>query len=467
MSITFTPNYDGRFSDKRIEKRLTDLTRNLSVRPVSVIRQISDNAAEQKAFYRLLKNKKVEEKILIEEIVSRIQQQCPNKHLLVLQDTSEINLTANRVKIDPHSGIGQSDNADNMYGFKLHPSLVIDAETLVPLGFSSIKVFHRPEDRPDRLQRNYKKQPIEEKESMKWIESAETSKTVLANASMLTIVEDREGDIYEQFARVPDERTNLIVRCRTSRRLENGGDMFSTVEQTKVTGKYVLHLPTDYRKKNSGRDVNISVRFSKCAISKPNNLSVKNHPKSLDVYCIIATEESKKANRISWRLLTTHPISNFEQAMQIINWYVARWNIEQVFRILKTDGFDIENTEISTGWAVRRLIILQLSLALQILQLNLSLKDKAEGLPISVAFDDDQVKILHQLNKRLQGTTTKLSNPNKPHSIKWAAWIIARLGGWKAYTSQRPPGVITLKNGLDYFQILCDGVKLAKDVGTR
>jgi Transposase DNA-binding/Transposase DDE domain len=467
MSITFTPNYEGLFSDKRIEKRLANLAENLSVNPVSVIRQISDNAAEQKAFYRLLKNNKVEEKILIDEIVSRTQQQCPNKHLLVLQDTSEINLTANRNKIDSHSGLGQSDKADNMYGFKLHPSLVIDAESLEPLGFSSIKVFHRPENRPDRLTRNYKKQPIEEKESMKWIESAQTSKLVLSNASIITFVEDREGDIYEQFARIPDERTHLIVRCRTTRKLVNGSDMFSTVEQTKISGRYVLHLPSDHRKKNSGRDANISVRFSKCAIRKPRNLSVKTTPKSLDVYCIIATEDGNMANRISWRLLTTHPITNFEQAMQIINWYVARWNIEQLFRILKKDGFDIENTEIATGWAIRRLIIIQLSLALQILQLNLSLKGKADGLPTSVAFDEEQVGILQQLNNKLQGKTTKLSNPYSPESIKWAAWIIARLGGWKAYTSQRPPGVITLKNGLDYFQILCEGVKLAKDVGTR
>jgi len=56
-----------------------------------------------------------------------------------------------------------------------------------------------------------------------------------------------------------------------------------------------------------------------------------------------------------------------------------------------------------------------------------------------------------QVNKQQKGKKSKLSNPYKHQSLIWAKWIIARLGGWKGYKSQRNPGPITLKRGMDNF----------------
>jgi hypothetical protein len=48
--------------------------------------------------------------------------------------------------------------------------------------------------------------PIEEKESYKWIESSIRTKEVLEQAKEIIIIQDREGDIYEQFCLIPDGR---------------------------------------------------------------------------------------------------------------------------------------------------------------------------------------------------------------------------------------------------------------------
>lgn len=61
--------------------------------------------------------------------------------------------------------------------------------------------------------------PIEEKESYKWIESSLNSKKVLEKAGEIIIIQDREGDIYEQFCVVPDNRTHLLVRAKAIREL--------------------------------------------------------------------------------------------------------------------------------------------------------------------------------------------------------------------------------------------------------
>ena len=82
---------------------------------------------------------------------------------------------------------------------------------------------------PDRMKRNYKRQPIEDKESYKWIEVAQKSKVVLKESDTVTFIEDREGDIYEQFALVPDEKHHLLIRSRTTRKLTNGNSLYKEV----------------------------------------------------------------------------------------------------------------------------------------------------------------------------------------------------------------------------------------------
>ncbi|WP_281990600.1 hypothetical protein [Aquimarina aggregata] len=79
---------------------------------------------------------------------------------------------------------------------------------------------------------------------------------------------------------------------------------------------------------------------------------------------------------------------------------------------------------------------------------------KEESQPITEVFDDPEIKCLDKLNQKLEGGTNKMKNPYPRDGLSWATWIIARLGGWSGYKSQRPQGPITLKNGLDQFNTM-------------
>jgi hypothetical protein len=148
-----------------------------------------------------------------------------------------------------------------------------------------------------------------------------------------------------------------------------------------------------------------------------------------------------------------------EQALQVIKWYTWRWRIEQLFATLKTAGLNIEATQLETTAAIQRLTVLALSVALRILQLIIG-RDNP-NLDSKLAFNDEQQQCLVQVAPQVEGKTNKQKNPYPALSLPWAAWIIARLGGYKGYSSQKPPGIATLARGLNQFESLFYGWKLA------
>jgi hypothetical protein len=163
-------------------------------------------------------------------------------------------------------------------------------------------------------------------------------------------------------------------------------------------------------------------------------------------------------------LLTTHPVETVDQALTVIGWYRLRWHIEQLFRTLKRQGLRVEESVIEDGEALEKLVVIALIVATITMQLVLALAAASKGPPASRVFDVGQIEVMRALQKKLQGRTTKQQNPHPPDSLAWAAWTIARLGGWTGYDSDHSTGPITMRDGLERFAGIADGYKLAKEV---
>ena len=147
---------------------------------------------------------------LVQGIAEHCQQNVAERHVLAISDSSEINLQSHVGRLKSE-GLGVVGNNRDV-GFYLHPTLVIDSESGFPLGLSTIQLWTRDLDHQDKEERNYQKLPIEEKESDKWLASAERSQRCLVagGAKMVTHIGDRESDLYEEWATVPDGYNHLL-----------------------------------------------------------------------------------------------------------------------------------------------------------------------------------------------------------------------------------------------------------------
>jgi hypothetical protein len=229
---------------------------------------------------------------------------------------------------------------------------------------------------------------------------------------------------------------------------------------------YEIDLPARPNKNRKARRARLAVRFGRVGIRRPGNCSDPNAPARIELFAIEVRELDAPAGEepILWRLLTTHRIENVAQALAGIGWYCLRWNIEQLFRTLKRQGMGIEQSVIEDGEALEKLVIIALIAATITMQLVLALSAGGQGPPAGRVFDPVQIEVLHALQKKLQGRTTKQQNPHPLDSLAWAGWTIARLGGWTGYSSDKARGPITMRDGLERFHGIVDGYTLAKNV---
>lgn len=375
-----------------------------------------------------------------------VARKVSGKDLICIQDTSEY-------MYEHHRGILKDGTLgeinDENLGVRVHPTLVLDAHDEFAYGFSSLEIINRAGQTKDKHQREYKKLKIEEKESYRWVQAILNTKRLLHGARSLTIVADRESDIYQVWSRIPDKKTHLVIRTSLSRIFKNeNGEKIDPTEPAKHMGFIKLAIPADPDKKNKAREANVELFIQKAWTGRPQSLKRSNDPDSVPLYVVVAKEEisQKKLvpDPIEWILLTDMKTETFQDAISIISIYKSRWNIEQLFRLTKHKGFQLESSQLETGHAIENLIALVFIAAIRVFQMVKSRNDQQR--PASDIFDEQEVTLLKKINKGVEGKSEKSKNKNNPESMAFTIWTIARLGDWKP-EDKDPPGPITMVKG--------------------
>ena len=164
---------------------------------------------------------------------------------------------------------------------------------------------------------------------------------------------------------------------------------------------------------------------------------------------------------LHWRLITTCPVSNAEDAFAVAELYRRRWAIEQLFRAMKTQGFDIEALRQAQDLHRQKLVTLLLIAAVIVQQL-VHARERVPGCaprPILDAFMPDDIPLLESCCAELEGKTERQKNPHPRRTLQYASWVCARLGGWTGYYGK--PGPIVTLRGWQQFQDIKLGWNMA------
>lgn len=455
------------FNDRRLFRTWSLLSDRLVGEQKLPIQQISTNTAEAARFYRFFNNSRV----CIEELIKMNCYVKPEvlegRHILCIGDTTSINLSKRlgRIKDVDQLGVLQDDKTP---GFFAHVNLALDAYSSAILGLADILYWKRPQGQS----RSKQSDPIKDKESYRWFLGAANAKVVLESAQRISYVFDREADSFELLDYLQNElQQDFVIRVLHNRHIRWQGQTLkleSCLEQSPIREEYQIQLPAlDHYSWTSGkrvqrqaREATIQIRFEAVEVPRPKGIKAS-HP--LQLYLVQAQEVSSHLSErdkpICWRLWTTHVVVDGHTARQIINYYLLRWIIEQLFRTIKKKGFDQEATELETVEAILKQTTMAFKAATTVIQLVYA-RGQYDAQATEEVFDQEQQKVLQKVNERLQGTTQKQKNPFPENKLSWAAWVIARLGGWKGYQSHKPPGPITMKRGLDKFQTIFETFQL-------
>lgn len=449
--------------DARLVRPFTKLVDSMAKKLTPVLRQLGPGRKDEVSFGRLINNPKVTPGGLVRQYWLDTQADWGGKHLLVVEDGSKISFQLRKDR----QVLGYVGQSDKVGGFEVHNSILLDADDLSCYGLGSAQICvteDLPEEEKLRRRQERWKTPFADKDRYKWYSTAEEAVHNCPGAGAYTVVGDRESDIYDALARFQGRGWGFVIRSSADRRVQDEEGTSSLYRQIDSWGvSHVYHLDLAATKKRSRHTAKMSLKFGKASLVRPKSHPDKSLPEQLPVYVVEVREDTStvvgKEEPIHWVLLTTHPVNSVEQALQIVRWYCERWNIEQTYRTIKLDGLDVEHSEVEQQHALENLTTLCLIAATQVMML-VRARGGSTQQGMDSAFSPSEVECIQGLNPTLEGKTQKQKNPHPKKSLAFAAWVIARLGGWPGYAKARPPGPITFVNGLVQFYAIARGFNL-------
>ena len=447
--------------DKRLHKRLLVILQRMFDSPVASLKAACRGWAESIATYRFFDNERITEAALLEPhreaTLQRVQAQ---KRVLVIQDTTEIDYTSKK----DLEGTGPL-SVEQRHGFFAHSQYVVTPERL-PLGVWGTKIYAR--DGEDE-KAGRKKQPIEEKESFRWLEGYRDVCRLaeLAPDTQTISVNDREGDIYEIFLEWQKRRqqgksaAEWLIRSCQDRCLEPfekrqanteghklPGKLRAAVEQSPVLGTIEFQITKqEGTKKVHGSRVK-TFRRARRVVQELHALEVWLKPPwrkgqtlaPVKIGVVMAREIDPPAGqeRIEWVLLTSLPVTNFEAAQEVLELYLARWEIEVFHRVLKT-GCRVERIQLKAADRIKPAIALYMIVAWRVVYV-MKLGRECPDLPCDVIFEEAEWRAVYHVVKRRKA----VDKPTLGEMVK----LVGSLGGYLGRKGDGHPGAQSMWQGI-------------------
>ena len=443
-------------SDIRLDRLNNRLFERVVETGSLVVKTLGGTRKDEIATGRFLANDAVDPAMILAPHIERTRAAIAGRSILVVQDTTEINFSGRAAR---RQGLGPAGDGVSP-GFFIHPQVAVDVEHGCVLGLVGAEIWTRPEGKAaDRKTRS-----ADEKESRRWLTGAQAA-GLLDGATRIVVVGDRESDIYALFAERP-ETVHLLVRAAQDRSLEEGTSLSTVADAWPVLDTRTVEVPARRIGSAGGpraaRTARIATRSGTITVKRPIRAGNRDHAAVVTLGLVVVSEIDPPdgVEPLVWRLLTTLPVARAAEALEVVRLYRLRWRIEEVFRSLKSDGLDLEASQVTSAKRLLNLAALGIVAAVR----NIQLVDARNGSsrPASDVVDPADVPAIAAISKTLEGATARQKNPHKRGSLAWLSWVAARLGGWNCY--YRPPGPKTMAAGWKRLADRLEGFVLARRI---
>lgn len=441
--------------DRRLEKRAEQILKDFYVHPGAAIPQACGSKATAQAAYEFFDNWSVSSEAIIASHGRRaLERMAAEPIILAVQDTTSLN----------HSGHGQIQGmgpigtpANGAQGFFLHTTLALTPQR-VPLGVIQAQIWARDPEPTGQSERR-RRRPIEEKESYKWMASFQACQRWQAELPGTRIVNigDREADVYELFELADGgvDGPYLLIRAEQDRCLAEpaGEHLWSWMEPQPLAGHLTVALKRT--PKRAARVAELEMRWTRVSLKPPRG-KARPGRRALTVTAILAQEVGAPSGveRVCWMLLTNLVVDSTESALEKIEWYCGRWEIEVFHGILK-GNCKVEERQLETFERQQRCLTLDLLIAWQIHFLVKQSRQHPD-LPASLVFSEDELQVLYLC------VAKKPLPSGEPVSLQQATRLVAKLGGFLGRKGDGQPGPKTLGRGLRRLHDMTIGYRQAR-----
>ena len=423
--------------DARLDKRARTLMERFTAKPTASIPEACDSWSETCAAYRFLGNDEVSwESILAPHWERTRERMQDHPVVLCIQDTTELDFNGQEAQ-----GLGPL-NYEARRGMYLHPTYAV-TPAREPLGVLDAWMWAREKRGKDGVRPG-------QIESARWIEGYERVAEMAATlpATRLVYVADREADVVALMRRARDLSTpaDWLVRATHNRSMADGEKLWAHTCNSSSLGEISFTLPArDDQKARSVRQ-QLWARTVEIADGKTGRLSVT---------CVVAREVGVPAGSepVEWRLLTNRSIETVEQAIELIEWYRARWEIEIYFHVIK-NGCKVEELQLSSIDRIKRALALFMVVAWRVTYL-MRMGRTCPDLDAALCFDPDEIRGAHLL--------TKKKMPATPPTLNEIIRLIAQVGGFLGRKSDGEPGVKTIWRGLSQVHAAAETLRALRD----
>jgi hypothetical protein len=267
--------------------------------------------------------------------------------------------------------------------------------------------------------------------------------------------------MYEWYANRKYDHIHYLTRLHHNRLIVGEEARISIALATQgVGGERVCSIKDEHT--NQFRNARLNVKWAKVTLKTPQSILTyqkdKEH-KNIDTYVVelqeidfipqqytIAKGEVKYTTPLLWRLITSLPVTNLTEALEVVDFYLHRWRVED-YHLVAKEGFEIEKLQFETSKSLQNAIQIYAIVAVQVLRLRYLQQTQPDSPMAITGADPITVPILVTYLQKVR--KIKVECPDDPTVAQFTQLITLLGSGNKKNT-----GIRALWQGIREFTIV-------------